>query len=80
MTNEELQAKITRIASLTATFEEGGEWLNITSRAGRLAIAGNSNFAMNRSLCFDYLFCLTCVDWKTHLTMVYHLSTTTSPS
>lgn len=25
---------------------------------------------------FDYLFCLTCVDWKTHLTMVYHLSST----
>ncbi|MCS6916253.1 MAG: NADH-quinone oxidoreductase subunit C [Chitinophagales bacterium] len=22
----------------------------------------------------DYLFCLTCVDWKTHLTMVYHLN------
>jgi NADH-quinone oxidoreductase subunit C len=24
----------------------------------------------------DYLFCLTCVDWKTQLTMVYHLSST----
>jgi NADH:ubiquinone oxidoreductase subunit C len=24
----------------------------------------------------DYLFCLTCVDWKTHLTMVYHLTST----
>jgi NADH/F420H2 dehydrogenase subunit C len=22
---------------------------------------------------FDFLFCLTCVDWKTHFTMVYHL-------
>jgi NADH:ubiquinone oxidoreductase subunit C len=27
-------------------------------------------------LCFDYLFCLTCIDWKTHLTMVYHLDST----
>ncbi|NDC77923.1 MAG: NADH-quinone oxidoreductase subunit C [Chitinophagia bacterium] len=27
-------------------------------------------------LAFDYLFCLTCVDWKTHLTMVYHLTST----
>jgi NADH:ubiquinone oxidoreductase subunit C len=27
-------------------------------------------------LWFDYLFCLTCVDWKTHLTMVYHLTST----
>jgi NADH-quinone oxidoreductase subunit C len=25
----------------------------------------------------NYLFCLTCVDFKTHLTMVYHLSSTT---
>jgi NADH-quinone oxidoreductase subunit C len=25
----------------------------------------------------DYLFCLTCVDWKTHLGMVYHFSSTT---
>ncbi|MEP7142993.1 MAG: NADH-quinone oxidoreductase subunit C, partial [Ferruginibacter sp.] len=25
---------------------------------------------------FDYLFCLTCIDWKTHLTMVYHLDST----
>jgi NADH-quinone oxidoreductase subunit C len=24
----------------------------------------------------DYLFNLTCVDWKTHLTMVYHFSST----
>src|SRR6185436_16641793 len=25
---------------------------------------------------FDYLFCITCIDWKTHLTMVYHLTST----
>jgi NADH-quinone oxidoreductase subunit C len=30
----------------------------------------------DQSLFFDYLFCLTCIDWKTHLTMVYHLSST----
>lgn len=24
----------------------------------------------------DFLFCLTCIDWKTHLTMVYHLTST----
>lgn len=28
------------------------------------------------NLAFDYLFCETCVDWKTHLTMVYHLDST----
>lgn len=29
------------------------------------------------ALHMDYLFCLTCVDWLQHLTMVYHLSSTT---
>lgn len=28
-------------------------------------------------LAFDFLFCITCVDWKTHLSMVYHLRSTT---
>ncbi|MCG9879796.1 MAG: NADH-quinone oxidoreductase subunit C [Bacteroidia bacterium] len=28
------------------------------------------------TLAFDYLFCETCVDWKSHLTMVYHLDST----
>ena len=35
-----------------------------------------SNFDIRKNLYFDYLFCLTCVDWKTHLTMVYHLTST----
>ncbi|HMO63566.1 MAG TPA: NADH-quinone oxidoreductase subunit C [Ferruginibacter sp.] len=30
----------------------------------------------NETLHFDFLFCLTCVDWKTHLGMVYHLTST----
>ena len=29
------------------------------------------------SLAFNFLFCETCVDWKTHFTMVYHLVSTT---
>ena len=31
----------------------------------------------NSVLHFDYLFCLTCIDWKTHFSVVYHLSSTT---
>jgi NADH-quinone oxidoreductase subunit C len=27
----------------------------------------------NKEYDFDFLFCLTCIDWKTHLNMVYHL-------
>ena len=29
------------------------------------------------ALDFDYLFCLTCIDWKDHLMMVYHLTSKT---
>ena len=62
----------------TATFEEGGEWLNITINVEPKDWLSHlhNNFAMMISLYFDYLFCLTCIDWKTHLTMVYHLTST----
>ena len=54
---------------------EGGEWLNIQIQADQwreIALWLRDE----GDLYFDYLFCLTCVDWKTHLTMVYHLSST----
>lgn len=74
MLNEELKAKITELLP-AATYEEGGEWLNINVEAGDwLAFA--QKLRNDDSLYFNYLFCLTCIDWKTHLTMVYHLSST----
>jgi len=74
MQNEELKAKITELLS-AATFEESGEWLNINVEpADWLPLA--QQLRNDASLYFDYLFCLTCIDWKTHLTMVYHLSST----
>ena len=52
-----------------------GEWLHISVAAE--AWPGLAKLMRHREdLYFDYLFCLTCVDWKTHLTMVYHLSST----
>jgi NADH-quinone oxidoreductase subunit C len=75
MNNEELKTTITSILP-SSVFEEGGEWINIF-----IENAEFRNFVTtlrNKSeLHFDYLFCLTCVDWKTHLTMVYHFSSTT---
>jgi len=55
------------------TFAEGGEWLNVEMtpeqwNESALKLESEPN------LLFDYLFCLTCVDYKTHLTMVYHMS------
>ena len=74
MVTEELKTKITELLP-SAAFEEGGEWLNIN-------IGSNNwqSFAQqlrnDDQLYFDFLFCLTCIDWKTHLTMVYHLTST----
>ena len=57
------------------TFEEGGEWINLfVEPAGFRELM--EKLRNDEQLKFDYLFCLTCVDWKTHLTMVYHLSST----
>ena len=74
MTNEEIKEYITTLAP-AATFDEAGEWLNIMVTAEELKplmiALRNGKMQMN------YLFCLTCVDFKTHLTMVYHLSATT---
>jgi len=74
MLNEELKTKITELLP-SATFEEGGEWLNINIESKDwLSLA--QQLRNDDSLFFNYLFCLTCIDWKTHLTMVYHLSST----
>ena len=74
MNNGELKSKITELLP-AATFDESGEWLNINIEpVDWLSFAGN--LCNEDSLFFDYLFCLTCIDWKTHLTMVYHLSST----
>jgi len=74
MTTEELKIRITELLP-AAVFEEGGEWLNVYVEPGEW-----KNMAMmlrnDPMVEFDYLFCVTCIDWKTHLTMVYHLTST----
>jgi NADH-quinone oxidoreductase subunit C len=74
MTKEDLKIRLTELIP-TATFDESGEWLNMTIAAGDLL--STAEILRNKpALNFDYLFCETCVDWKTHLTMVYHLEST----
>lgn len=78
MTNEELKTSITELLP-TAVFDEAVDpngWLvaNIEPTAW-LTLA--EQLRNNTSLQFNFLFCVTCVDWKTHLTMVYHLRSTT---
>lgn len=75
MNNEELKAELLTLHP-TLTFEDGGEWVNAWVPPAEWPVLAKQLYG-NASLLFDYLFCLTCVDWKTHLMMVYHLSSTT---
>ena len=75
MTNDELKIELTNLFP-TMEIEEGGEWLNAFIEPSKL-LSVTLELKFNASLKFDYLFCLTCVDFKTHLTMVYHLTSTT---
>ncbi|MBS4044023.1 MAG: NADH-quinone oxidoreductase subunit C [Chitinophagaceae bacterium] len=75
MTNDELKIELTTLFP-TMQIEEGGEWLNGFIEPLEL-LSVIHELKNNINLKFDYLFCLTCVDFKSHLTMVYHLSSTT---
>jgi NADH-quinone oxidoreductase subunit C len=74
MTNEELKTNLTALFP-PATFEEGGEWITMLIDPKEWKPVA-TNLRTNSDFIFDYLFCVTCVDWKTHLTMVYHLTST----
>ena len=71
MTTEDLKIKITELLP-AATFQEGTEWLTIQLPATDWHAAAIL-LRNEPSLYFDYIFCLTCIDYKTNLTMVYHL-------
>ena len=74
MTNENLKIKLPELLS-SVGFEEGGQWLTLNvDPKDWLSFA--TSLRNHPELNFDYLFCLTCVDWKTHLTMVYHVEST----
>lgn len=74
MTDEELKSKLTDLVPL-ATYEEGTEWLTVVVEpTAWREFAQQLRF--NNDLHFDFLFCVTCVDWKAHFTMVYHLRST----
>jgi NADH-quinone oxidoreductase subunit C len=74
MTKEELKTKLAELLPAAAV-DESGEWLNLSVTADAFLSAAEILRA-NPAFNFDYLFCLTCIDWKTHLQMVYHLEST----
>ncbi len=74
MNTEELKIKVTELLP-NATFEEGTEWLTFNIEPAQLNAVANA-LRNDDALQFDFLFCITCIDWKTHLTMVYHFNST----
>ena len=74
MTREELQQRLPELLQ-DITFADGGEWLQMETAPQHWKQFASA-LKQSPGFDFDYLFCLTCVDWKTHLTMVYHLTST----
>lgn len=74
MEKELLKEKVTELLP-SSVFDETGEWLNVTVDAVDFKLFAYK-LRHEPALFFDYLFNLTCVDWKTNLTMVYHLTST----
>jgi len=74
MSKEELKARLEELLT-SPVFEEGAEWTTVAvDPAGWGGVA--RQLRSTDGLVFDYLFCVTAVDWKTHFTMVYHLTST----
>ena len=73
MGNEDIKKALSEMLS-EDNFDESGEWLSIAIDGSLWRVV--ATILKSELLGFDYLFCVTCIDWKSHLTMVYHLSGT----
>ncbi len=74
MTNESLTIQINDCLP-GAVIESGTEWLTVlVSPSAWKPFA--SQLRYSPLLEFDFLFCVTGIDWKTHLSIVYHLRST----
>ena len=79
MENEALKIRVKELLP-AANFLEGGDpgagqWPTVLVATEQWHLLAEQLRNID-DLLFDYLFCLTCIDWKTHLTMVYHLTST----
>lgn len=76
MTNEALQNLISSWIPELEFTEEESQFLNITVKPEKLHPL-MSQLKTDKETSFDYLFCLTGVDWNPELGVVYHLESTT---
>jgi len=73
MNNDELKTRISELSESAEFIEEGTEFLNVIVPSESLhTIAQSLKYSDDTK--FDYLFCLSGVDWITHLMVVYHLT------
>lgn len=76
MTNEALQTFIGNWIPELEFSEEGSQFLNILVKPEQLHEL-MSKLKSDKETNFDYLFCLSGVDWGKELGVVYHLESTT---
>ncbi len=72
MSHEEIKSLILNY-SPEAVCDESGPWLQVSIQSTDWLPLAEA-LRNHSQLQFDYLFCLTGVDWKTHLSVVYHLT------
>jgi len=76
MTNEALQNLISSWIPELEFTEEGSQFLNITVQPEQLHQL-MTQLKESEETSFDYLFCLTGMDWGKELGVIYHLESTT---
>jgi NADH-quinone oxidoreductase subunit C len=72
MENEALKEIIAGWEPTADISEEGSQFLNATIKPDQLLSLAEKLRYDDQTL-FDYMFCLTCVDYPEHMIMVYHL-------
>ena len=75
MNIEELKAKISTIVPSAEFTDPVYEFLNVTVSPAELRNLAEQ-LKSDPELSFDYMFCLTGVDWVTHFMVIYHLYST----
>lgn len=72
MTIENLKNKIAQWEPTAEFSEDGTQFLNVIITPAKLLELANK-LRFESDMLFDYMFCLTCVDFPEHFMMVYHL-------
>jgi len=74
MNNEDLKQRLLNLLP-AAEVSEGNQYLTVIVPDTKLHAFATA-LKQTEDLSFDYLFCLSGVDWENHLSVVYHLEST----